>query len=341
MQKGNGDIWLELSASSGAAVEASDVLFCQKIEINPKGENPADLLFDAAPAGGDVRVIAILDAARVFGLPEILHASGLRHVSLFQEGTDDNAPFLVELSADSRLTRRLLDGRDRPTNLLHANAGIHFRTALDMASLRRHLRRLMRVTDEAGQVCFFRFWEPWAAQCYFRRIADMPQRVLHWFRTVEGQALGEVLVPDPQAGWIMVFGAPGLGDAPRPHVPFRLGPAEHWALQQARLRSDLDRIVELIGQTFPEIAERLGRVGLERQVTRSISRMQELGIRQRNNLMRTAVWDLHSDGRVEARDGQGQLRQILEGPMPEAQKMLALTARIAELDQTASPGRLG
>ncbi|WP_170162028.1 DUF4123 domain-containing protein [Paracoccus siganidrum] len=339
MHEDEDDIWLQRPALADRATRQAGGLSCQAIELDPGGTNPAECLFGATDATAKGRVVALLDPARIFGLPEILEASGLHHVSLFQHGTDDSTPILVQLLPEARLTRQLLDGRDRPTSLLHAKAGIYFRTSMGMTGLRRHLRRLMRVSDDQGQVYFFRFWEPWAAQCYFEQIKDMPQRALHWFHTVEGESLGDVLVPDPEAGRMMVFGA-SFGNAARPHVPFRLAAVEYQALQHARLRADLRQIVGLIRKTFPDVAEKLGHARLERDVTRSVRRMQDFGIRQRDNLLRLAAWDLHSEGRLEGRDAQGLLRAILENSMPETQKMLALTERIAELDQTASPGRL-
>ena len=340
MQDDDG-IWVSAGHSSGSQEADHNSLTCQELALNPKDANPAELLFGTDTAGSTQQVIAVLDPAKLFGLSDIVDSYDLPYIPLFQEVAGATTPFLVQLDPESRLTRQLLDGSQRPAALLHSETGIFFRTAMDLPSLRKHLRRLMRVTDQAGSIYFFRFWEPWSALCYFKEMAESPQTALHWFQSVEGDALGEVLMPDLTAGKLVIFSHVGAQDTIRPHTPFRLSANEFNAIQQARLRQDLKKIVNLIGTTFPNLHKQLGEERLEKDVYRSIRRMQEFGIRQRDNLMRGAVWDLHSDGQVETRDAEGTLRRILESDVPEAEKMFALTERISELDQTASPGLLG
>ena len=340
MQDDDG-IWVKTGHSSGDQGAASAGLTSQELALNPKEANPAELLFGKDALDADQRVIAVLDPAKLFGLSEMIDTYDLTYIPLFQEIAGDTTPFLVQLEPESRLTRQLLDGGQRPTARLHAETGIFFRTTMDLTALRKHLRRLMRVTDRTGSVYFFRFWVPWSALCYFNEVAESPEAALHWFKSVEGDVLGEVLIPDPAGARLVLFSHVVAKDAIRPHVPFRLSASEFDALQNARLRQDLRKIVDLIGTTFPKLHDQLGQERLEKDVYRSIRRMQEFGIRQRDNLMRGAVWDLHSHGQVEARDAEGTLRRILESDTPETEKMIALTERISQLDQTASPGRLG
>lgn len=123
--------------------------------------------FKADTANMEVRhksTYAILDATKVFGLPETLDGSGLQHQCLFQGDAlteyGDSAPWVVRMEENSRLTKALFTIGDSPLALWQDNVGIFLRTRLALDQLCRHLRRFVRLRDENGKWYYFRFWEP-------------------------------------------------------------------------------------------------------------------------------------------------------------------------------------
>lgn len=125
-----------------------------------------DLPAMAAAPGDDrpLRTFALLDAALVMGLPEMLAASDLAHDCLFagKAATEmaDVAPWLVELEPDHRLTRMLLTTVEAPGGLAERQAGAFLRSRAPLATLRAHLRRFTRLRDETGRWLMFRLWSP-------------------------------------------------------------------------------------------------------------------------------------------------------------------------------------
>ena len=138
------DYWTDLSGSAGAAALVA-ALSVEAIE----GMEPLDAQFGvpeplAVPLVlhealfGQPEVIegrsvlplhtyAVLDAAKAFGLPEMLEASGLDHACLFQgvAAADyrDAAPWLVRLEDGHRFTRGLFTRGDRPLGDVGYRAG--------------------------------------------------------------------------------------------------------------------------------------------------------------------------------------------------------------------------
>ena len=109
-------------------------------------------------------MFALLDAARDEQvLPTILR-SGLTHRSLYEgwqgDGLADVAPYLVEVPAGDAF----LD------TVLGAGWGDSWGTFLfsteDFFSLRRHLRRFLKVRSEEGQRLLFRFYDPRVLRSY-------------------------------------------------------------------------------------------------------------------------------------------------------------------------------
>ncbi len=137
-----------------------------------------DALFgqaDSSPAevevaGGDasaarsMQTFAILDAAKIMNLPELLEDSGLEHRCLFKGGAFDElnevAPWVVRLQEDSSFTRNLFTRSDAPWHLWDREPGIYIRSRRDLDEMWRHFRKFTRVKDETGKWFFQRFWEP-------------------------------------------------------------------------------------------------------------------------------------------------------------------------------------
>lgn len=149
-------------------------------EINPV--QPLDSQFGAArpvavPAAlrsvlfpDDQQVLAVIDLAKFAQGSHLLEGHDGLSRSLFvgdaAEDFADSAPYLVELDANSRLTRLLLThdpALSAAMTTRHAyqlEASIFLHPAADFDTLWSHLRRFTRIADARGKWFYFRFWEP-------------------------------------------------------------------------------------------------------------------------------------------------------------------------------------
>lgn len=141
-----------------------DVLFGQSeptdSEIEMAGGNVASIPM--------MRTYAILDAAKVPNLPNLLENSGLEHSCLFKDDAYDEmkdvAPWLVRLEEDTSFTRNLFTQSDAPWHLWGAEPGVYVRSRHDLDSLWRHFRKFTRIQDDNGKWFYWRFWDCWAME---------------------------------------------------------------------------------------------------------------------------------------------------------------------------------
>lgn len=112
---------------------------------------------------------ALLEAARIPDLPELLEASELEFSSLFRGQAQDElarvAPYLVRLDRDAALTRQLLSPAPDPEaphwQRWGRGAVVLIRAAATLEDLLRHLRKFTRIYDEqSGRWNYFRFYAP-------------------------------------------------------------------------------------------------------------------------------------------------------------------------------------
>lgn len=129
----------------------------------PKRSVPARL----APwiFGGDgTQCYALLDAAKIAHLPDMLAGALLDYDSLFQGRAGDEladvAPYLVRLEEGHRFTRHLFTRPGALGGFWGLDGGVFLRSAAPLAELRRQLRKYTRIQDDAGKWYYFRFWEP-------------------------------------------------------------------------------------------------------------------------------------------------------------------------------------
>ena len=162
---------------------------------------------------------AVLDAAKVQGLPEMLETSGLDHACLFQgaaaEDYGDVAPWIVRLEEGHRLTRGLFTQGDAPWDMWETEPGIFLRSATSLDARRNHLRKFTKVRDENGKWVFLRYWEPRVIALYARILDPTAEEHLAFF-------LGDATLVawDVRAGmaWT-VSGAPSRRVRGRPVSP--------------------------------------------------------------------------------------------------------------------------
>lgn len=281
------------------------------------------------------RLVGLLDAASLPGLPERIESRRLTALSLFlgdlAETLRDVAPYLVRMESDGQLMRDFLNDADMPWAMWKKRPGLLLLTEMELPDLQRHFRRLLRVRTDDGTF-FFRFWEPGSALAYFDEIAGHEDRG-RWFFPREGGRIDAVLVPDLKTDGLRVYEAGGPRPQERPWEtrPFSLRPAELAALRATRIGDNIRQMVTLLIRTFPDRTAAMAADELEKSVRRSVSRAAEFGISQRQNAFRIAAWDLHADGAFETVDPAGDLRRILTTEALEEDKMACLIDRIAEL----------
>ncbi|MFV0410751.1 MAG: DUF4123 domain-containing protein [Paracoccus sp. (in: a-proteobacteria)] len=110
-----------------------------------------------------VQTYAILDAAKVANLPELLERSGLEHRCLFKGNAYDElknvAPWIVRLEEDNAFTRHLFTSSDAVWHLWDKEPGIYIRAQRTLDDVWRHFRKFTRMQDERGKWYYFRFYE--------------------------------------------------------------------------------------------------------------------------------------------------------------------------------------
>lgn len=130
-------------------------------------------------AGGDassflpVHTYAILDAAKVLNLAELLERSGLEHRCLFKgdafDELKDVAPWVVRLEEDNAFTRHLFTCSEATWHLWEKEAGVYIRSGATLDEIWRHLRKFTRLQDEDGTWFHFRFWEAGTVRSFLER----------------------------------------------------------------------------------------------------------------------------------------------------------------------------
>lgn len=285
---------------------------------------------DGADGGG--RIVALLDAACLPGLPERLEDWDAPSLAMFQgdaaEDLRDVAPYFVEM--DAAVFRHFVNDQDVHWAMWRKRAGVLIATDLSLEELRKHFRRFLRV-ETAASVYFFRFWEPAAARDYFRALPRGDRRE-RWFLPRDGGRISAFLIPDVTADglWIERGRAAKLDTQNQP--PFTISPDEMGAIEEGRRQDDVTMMIALMAATFPDLTRADPPIDLERSVQKSVGRAWEFGIKQRDNAFQIAAWDAHTSGKFETIDPAGHLRALLESPIDEADKMRRLEERIAELE---------
>ncbi len=130
---------------------------------------PAPTEAEVATHGGDparvppLHTYAILDAAKVRNLPEMLETSSLPHRCLFKGDAYDElkgvAPWIVQLQDGNAFTRKLFTRSNAPWHLWDHEPGIYVRSRSTLDEVWKHFRKFTKITGPDGRRVYFRFWE--------------------------------------------------------------------------------------------------------------------------------------------------------------------------------------
>ena len=110
-----------------------------------------------------LQTYAILDAAKIINLPEMLSASGLEHRCFFKGQVYDElkavAPWLVRLQENNAFSRNLFTKSHAPWHLWGREQGLYLRSRQPFDRLWQHLRKFTKVEGETSGTSFLRYWE--------------------------------------------------------------------------------------------------------------------------------------------------------------------------------------
>ncbi len=150
-------------------------------QYSPKAGHAA-LFGPLAPAeaqdGPPPNTYAVLDAAKIPDLPELLEASALTYRCLFKGAAFDEfkdaAPWLVQIKDGDRFTRSLFTKGEARWHLWDNAPGIYIRSHAALDSLWRHLRKFTRLRDQGSKWYFFRFWESQLVEPFSDNLPQFP-----------------------------------------------------------------------------------------------------------------------------------------------------------------------
>lgn len=142
------------------------------------------------PDDTNLHTYAILDAAKVPNLPELLEVSGLEHRCLFKgdayDELKDVAPWIVQLEDENNFTRNLFTRSDAPWHVWDNEPGIYLRSGGTLDDMWKHFRKFTRIQEENGKWVYFRFWDVKLSSEYWSHFATSTERVTRFFHGRDG-----------------------------------------------------------------------------------------------------------------------------------------------------------
>ncbi|WP_208348651.1 DUF4123 domain-containing protein [Pseudaestuariivita rosea] len=298
---------------------------------------PTAAEFQAVSGGRLLHTYAILDAAKVPNLPELLASSDLEHSCLFKGQAQDDlghaAPWLVRMLEDRRLTRNLFTHDEKTNDAMGyqwaREPGVFVRTTADFEAVWKHFRRFTKVQAENGKWHFFRFYDPAVASPFFEHNRLDTSLCDTFFKSndITIQSLisvrgltGKADIFKPTASETSIKRPPHLTLTDQQLIPFRMTQAD----------KDITSMAQNLRQDFPNELHTQSDTQLHQAIKTSINRMTAYGFRQKENLYILAAWDLFLGKNFESREETGTLKSILENDTPETVKMQKLKSLLGQ-----------
>lgn len=176
------DYWQNLDVAKQVIHREPWLAVKQILDINPFGpqigawpkQNVPEALHEAlfgpiylphATEPPPLKTYAILDAAKVPLLPDLLEKSGLSFRCIFKGDAfyelSAVAPYVAELHPDADFTRQLFSDTGGSALLWHSNCAAYLRSEQNLENVVRHLRKIYRIKGTAGKPdTYLRFWAP-------------------------------------------------------------------------------------------------------------------------------------------------------------------------------------
>lgn len=290
---------------------------------------------ELAEAGGDpakvpsLRTYAILDAAKVTNLPEMLDASGLEHRCLFKGDAYDElknvAPWIVRLEEGSTFTRNLFTRSDAPWHIWDAEPGIYLRSHDTLDDVRKHFRKFTRVQDEAGAWFYLRLYDPYIMQAFLQGAPEFADRILSrpfpW---------DDLTVVTCFADRVKTFRAAQKRSKEQRMI--RLGSDEKAVLRHLTFEARADQLMVKLDKssgvampTEPEVRE-----AHKATIVGALHKMYGYGFQQPMQQDRWAIWEIFYSAGFERADPY--LRQICDTKdRPSGERFALFKRRVEEI----------
>lgn len=292
-----------------------------------------DPLFGVTSDERTAGTYAILDAAAVTNLPELLETSGLDHECLFRgealEEFASVAPWIVQMEDGHPLTRNLFTRSDALWHLWDDAPGIFVRSHRSLELLASHFRKFTKLQGTDGRWRYFRFWEPMVCQAYLSA-EDNREGLSPFFFGHEGPVLESVIccpVPGPATVHRVIVPSDTLDG----HRANKLDRAKEQAIADAMRRRRQSEISVALRKTFPDQTSNLRGDELDALVGRVATKLGQWKIHSVRHIHVFAAWQLFYGPDFEAKDPDRYAERLLSSEIDEEQKLVKLRKRLDDL----------
>lgn len=188
------DPWLDVSASNLISDSNVPALDIETIgDISPLGsqlgivskKTVPDALRNILFGQPELTTCAVVDAAKIPNLPEVLENSDLEHRCLFKGRAYDDlknvAPWIVRLVEGNAFTRSLFTKINDQQNLWDNEPAIFVCGKPSLDEMWHHFRKFIRIQDSTGRWLYFRFWESNIIPLYWKKFRNSRSRASNFF----------------------------------------------------------------------------------------------------------------------------------------------------------------
>lgn len=288
------------------------------------------------PTDVALHTYAILDAAKVPNLPELLEVSGLAHRCLFKgdayDELKDVAPWIVQLEDENAFSRNLFTRSDAPWHLWDNEPGIYLRSSASLADLCAHFRRFTKVQQADGRWRYFRFWEPLVLQAYITAKSNRSEQRCPLFHGSDGITVASY-VCCPVPGHVTVHALLQNGVFPEGTMGPKFVSADERAIAVAMQRRRQLEVGSALRKSFADEASDLTENDLTNLVGRVVQKMGRHQVRAVRHIHTFAAWQLIYGEGFECRDPDRYIQQVLDSSLSEEHKMARVKDRLDDLHQ--------
>lgn len=294
------------------------------------------------------RTYAVLDAAKVPNLSDLLHSSGLTYQCLFTGQAyielQQVAPYLVELQPDCRLVSQLFTKTDDdvPWHLWDKEPGVYINARKDFPALYQHLRKFLKIRNEAGKWYFLKFWHPAASGHYLQSFQTVPSRIMSFFALGTDEPIHNLLAITKTSAHcytpdIKQLLADNIALATMINPIYSAKDFQRLAKQVRHIK--YQTMAENLQQDFPEQVANITQPDLLGIIEQSVSRMQSYGFTKQRYLYILLAWELHYGANYEHKDPDGKLLNICQSHSAEITKFKQFCDRMGMLKAPKSTSK--
>ncbi|WP_208349237.1 DUF4123 domain-containing protein [Pseudaestuariivita rosea] len=183
--------------------------------VDPKTTAPDalyDSLFGQAEDQPPRQTYALLDAAKITMLPDMLEQSDLHYRCLFKGKAFDDlktaAPWIVKLEDGNSFTRNLFTydaDNPAPWYLWDKNPGIYIRSTASLDDLWAHFRKFTKTHDGRDKWYYLRLYDPPVLKYYLEGIQASAERLADLFHLRSGVRIDALIATNAAEKTAHVF----------------------------------------------------------------------------------------------------------------------------------------